>query len=147
MTERTLCGREATDFTLSVCENCIQMNKCSGLAYHRLRVTVIARDRVCQDCGSAENLQVHHEVRRKVAPSLALSSDNCILLCRDCHQRRHDEAQERYDDSSVWEDSPYYNDEWVLCSECGINYHRGHFKMCYSCWIKQKESGGLEYTW
>lgn len=145
--ERTPCGHKLGEIaSISECEEnrCLQLNRCRR--YHDFREIILARDEKCVDCGATQGLEIHHVLARRVAPSLVLDPENCVTLCRWCHQRRHDEAQARYESSPIDTDSPYSTDEWVLCAVCGVNYHRGRFKTCYSCW-EEKCDGGLAYTW
>ena len=57
-------------------------------AYRKLSREVLARDGWrCQDCGTAQNLQVHH-----LRPRSRLGGDaeeNLITLCAGCHGARH----------------------------------------------------------
>lgn len=47
------------------------------------------RDVVCQECGTSARLTVHHIIPKcKGGPS---TPGNCILLCRDCHRRLHEQ--------------------------------------------------------
>ena len=56
--------------------------------YNVLKNQVLERDGWrCQDCGSAQMLEVHHvNPRSKLGPEI---SDNLITLCFDCHRHRH----------------------------------------------------------
>ncbi len=47
-----------------------------------LRNAVIRRDQCCRQCGSVENLQLHHIVPAGVGED---HIDNLMLLCRRCH--------------------------------------------------------------
>ena len=55
--------------------------------WKEVRNAALARDRVCQDCGSAEHLHVHHiaAVRQFDAPEDAHFLDNLVVLCQTCH--------------------------------------------------------------
>jgi len=57
-------------------------------AYKALRQQVLARDNWrCQNCGAAENLQVHHiQSRSKLGHD---SPENLITLCASCHETLH----------------------------------------------------------
>lgn len=57
-------------------------------SYDALKIQVLDRDGWrCQDCGSAEMLQVHHlNPRSRLGHD---ASENLITLCADCHRRRH----------------------------------------------------------
>ena len=56
--------------------------------YKALKNQVLERDGWrCQDCGSAQMLEVHHiNPRSKLGHD---ASENLIALCVDCHRRRH----------------------------------------------------------
>ncbi len=41
----------------------------------------------CQKCGSLENLQVHHEIKRSQLGNDSL--DNLVTLCARCHMGEH----------------------------------------------------------
>lgn len=66
---------------------------------YRLRkwsVQVRWRDRVCQVCGSREELEAHHLNSKSYFPEQAYDLDNGIALCgnykktgQDCHTRFH----------------------------------------------------------
>lgn len=51
--------------------------------------TVQKRDKVCQICGSENNLQAHHILYRKYYPKLALNINNGMLLCKTHHNETH----------------------------------------------------------
>lgn len=56
--------------------------------YQRLMKRVLERDGYrCQRCGSLENLQVHHRVRRSQQGNDALA--NLVTLCAHCHMKEH----------------------------------------------------------
>lgn len=56
--------------------------------YRRLMKRVLERDRYqCRKCGSLENLQVHHRVRRSQQGHDALG--NLVTLCAYCHMQEH----------------------------------------------------------
>jgi len=57
-------------------------------AYRQLSREVLARDEWrCQDCGTAQNLQVHHLRSRSRLGDDA--EENLITLCVSCHRARH----------------------------------------------------------
>src|SRR5437867_8085969 len=57
-------------------------------AYRLLMKRVLERDRwQCQSCGSVENLQVHHKIRRSQQGDDALR--NLVTLCAYCHLEEH----------------------------------------------------------
>ena len=52
---------------------------------HSLQKLIKRRDVRCQDCGSHNNLEVHHRDRNHFNNS----DDNLILLCKPCHAQEH----------------------------------------------------------
>ena len=56
--------------------------------YRRLMKRVLERDGWrCQRCGSLENLQVHHKMKRSQQGDDAL--ENLVTLCAHCHIAEH----------------------------------------------------------
>ena len=56
--------------------------------YRRLMKRVLERDEWrCQNCGSLENLQVHHQVKRSQLGDDKLA--NLVTLCAYCHMKEH----------------------------------------------------------
>ena len=56
--------------------------------YRRLMKRVLERDDWrCQKCGSLENLQVHHKIKRSQQGRDALV--NLVTLCAYCHMAEH----------------------------------------------------------
>jgi len=56
--------------------------------YRRLREEVLRRDGWrCQNCGTAEDLHVHHQQRRSALGDDA--PENLITMCADCHRAVH----------------------------------------------------------
>jgi 5-methylcytosine-specific restriction endonuclease McrA len=56
--------------------------------YRRLMKLVLERDGWrCQKCGSLENLQVHHKIKRSQQGDDAL--ENLVTLCAYCHTADH----------------------------------------------------------
>jgi len=63
-------------------------------AYQVLRNRVLERDGWrCQNCGAADNLQVHHIERRSQLGSDA--DENLIVLCAKCHALLHSRRRAR----------------------------------------------------
>jgi 5-methylcytosine-specific restriction endonuclease McrA len=58
-------------------------------AWARLRASVLAECPRCEECGSAERLDVHHRVPVRVRPDLRLERGNCVVLCHRHHMRTH----------------------------------------------------------
>ena len=57
-------------------------------AYRRLMKRVLERDGWrCQRCGSLQNLQVHHQIKRSQQGDDALA--NLVTLCAYCHIAEH----------------------------------------------------------
>ena len=50
---------------------------------------IITRDKVCQRCGTAENLCAHHIKTRAEFPELMFDLDNGMCLCTSCHAKEH----------------------------------------------------------
>ena len=62
--------------------------KLGKMVYRRLMKRVLERDGWrCQKCGSLENLQVHHKIRRSQQGDDSL--DNLVTLCAYCHMAEH----------------------------------------------------------
>ena len=61
----------------------------STSAWLDARQKVLDRDRVCQDCGSGEDLHVHHitPVREFADPLESHDLDNLVVLCQYCHPK------------------------------------------------------------
>ena len=56
--------------------------------YQRLMKRVLERDGWrCQKCGTLENLQVHHKIRRSQQGDDCLA--NLVTLCAYCHMAEH----------------------------------------------------------
>lgn len=66
--------------------------------YRRLMKRVLERDGWrCQRCGSLENLQVHHKIRRSQQGNDSLG--NLETLCAYCHMHEH--GQLCYEDAAI----------------------------------------------
>lgn len=61
--------------------------KYAGDRWEQARKAALARDRVCQDCGTSENLHVHHirPVRLFDDYDDAHDLNNLVVLCETCH--------------------------------------------------------------
>jgi len=56
--------------------------------YRRLMKRVLERDGWrCRKCGSLENLQIHHKIKRSQQGNDSL--DNLVTLCAYCHLAEH----------------------------------------------------------
>jgi 5-methylcytosine-specific restriction endonuclease McrA len=57
-------------------------------AYRRIMKRVLERDDWrCQRCGSLENLQIHHQIKRSQMGNDSL--ENLQTLCARCHMAKH----------------------------------------------------------
>ena len=57
-------------------------------AYRRITKRILERDDWrCQKCGSLENLQIHHKIKRSQLGDDALA--NLVTLCARCHMGEH----------------------------------------------------------
>lgn len=61
----------------------------SGAAWRKLRRQVLARSKVCEQCGGPDELHMHHVKAWASYPDLRLDPANIVLLCRDCHYDKH----------------------------------------------------------
>jgi 5-methylcytosine-specific restriction endonuclease McrA len=48
--------------------------------------------KICEDCGSRDDIVAHHVFSFSEFPSLRYDTDNGITLCRTCHKVRHSEV-------------------------------------------------------
>lgn len=65
------------------------------------KLKVLDRDNyTCQMCNSTRELTVHHIITLKEDITLKHSMDNCITLCRTCHDKVH--APERHDRAYIY---------------------------------------------
>ena len=62
-----------------------------SIEYGEFKLKVLARDRVCQCCGSASDLEVHHLFSFKTYNHLGVDVNNAIVLCGKCHRLYHKE--------------------------------------------------------
>lgn len=44
---------------------------------------------ICADCQTRAGIDLHHIKTRGSRPDLKYNLDNLVLLCRKCHQKRH----------------------------------------------------------
>ena len=59
-----------------------------GPHWHSIRRRIVARDKVCQNCGASGKLQVHHKrpFRCFDDPDIANDEANLVALCPPCHR-------------------------------------------------------------
>lgn len=60
----------------------------SSTKWKRARQAALNRDATCTQCGTTQNLQVHHLTSLTEAPELALDLDNLATLCASCHAKQ-----------------------------------------------------------
>ena len=68
--------------------------------WKRKRRQILARDRnACQRCRQqgkyARAVTVHHKRHLKAVPELALTDDNLVSLCAECHEAMHPEKHKK----------------------------------------------------
>lgn len=63
--------------------------KRNNYSYRQWRQHILDRDKVCQKCGSGENLEVHHIKRFSEYPELRQDDSNAVVLCKRCHRELH----------------------------------------------------------
>jgi 5-methylcytosine-specific restriction endonuclease McrA len=54
-----------------------------GHAWRKARAAAIKRDKVCQRCGTGDDLTVHHRKPYRLGGGIRL--DNLVTYCRRCH--------------------------------------------------------------
>jgi 5-methylcytosine-specific restriction endonuclease McrA len=57
--------------------------------YEKWRRHILDRDKICQKCGSSENLHVHHIGQYVDNEWLRLKNMNGVVLCKTCHSLQH----------------------------------------------------------
>lgn len=106
--------------------------------WYKFKKQIFKRDsHICRDCGSKENLRVHHIERATIRPDLFFEEINCLTLCNDCHEKRHQVAQGNY----IYNENGFYDSnpaDMVLC-DCGRFYHETKYRMCYECYLNWKK--------
>jgi 5-methylcytosine-specific restriction protein A len=65
----------------------------TSTAWRKTRTTARNRDQQCTNCGTTNNLTVHHIIPIKQAPHLALHLDNLTTLCRSCHAHKSNQTR------------------------------------------------------
>ena len=58
--------------------------------WQRWRAWFLRRHPLCHDCSPrvVPAVEVHHRKKISEAPELRMDEDNCLALCRPCHNRR-----------------------------------------------------------
>jgi 5-methylcytosine-specific restriction endonuclease McrA len=85
---RTLCGRRGQFYCSDVCRD-ISYKKSPVYGWPILRAEVLARDKLCRDCGVSEATDVHHLKQVVHHPELEFEPSNLLGLCFACHNERH----------------------------------------------------------
>lgn len=76
--------------------------KRNNYAYRSWRGRVLKRDGFrCQQCGSTEDLNVHHIMPFAQYPELRFEVSNGITLCESCHKEHHRKERERGEETDV----------------------------------------------
>lgn len=70
-------------------------SKGRGFGAHRKKILALFNNK-CADCGSSENLQIHHikyvyDKPKKHGSNLEFNINNVLVLCRNCHRKMHSE--------------------------------------------------------
>lgn len=76
------------------------------------RKEILERDNFeCQECKSkglmSKASTVHHIKEYKEFPSLALTDTNLISLCRNCHEEKHPDRLEKFEETN-----PLHEERW-----------------------------------
>lgn len=76
------------------------------------RKEILVRDNFeCQKCKSLGSMRrattVHHIKEYKFFPSLALTDENLISLCRDCHEEEHPDRLKNFE-----KQEPIHGERW-----------------------------------
>ena len=65
-------------------------SKSTGMKPNDWSKAVIARDRVCVDCGVGAPLHAHHIKPKSTHPDLKFDLSNGAAVCPTCHWKRHE---------------------------------------------------------
>ena len=97
----------------------LQSDYWKGYSYSLIK----ERDFTCEDCGrrffnERHKLQVHHLVYRDVNP-WSYSPDEVVVLCEDCHKKRHGIVTEPVQNTS-YSQTPFgeYNKDYSSTADC-----------------------------
>lgn len=90
--------------------------------WREVRQEVLERDdHQCQECGEAENLEVHHLISVRANPYLVADLNNLVTLCKSCHSEARRPRMK------------------IHCTWCGKEMKRKAFSfrcglwLCWSC--------------
>ena len=56
---------------------------------HRAFQKLYPKKKVCELCGTTENITIHHALPRSVFPERMYEATNMVLLCQECHSQFH----------------------------------------------------------
>lgn len=73
----------------------------SSKIYHKFKLNVLKRDKVCQCCGSTQNLHVHHLSPYRYDKSKRADPSNGIVLCAECHAEYHSQYGKSHKNNPV----------------------------------------------
>lgn len=94
-----------------------------------LRNHIVMRDKVCQDCGSDKKLQVHHIDSNPTNNS----ESNLVLLCKECHAKRHRDIGETNLVGLIMANRTYPQVPLRICIVCGKSFKpQNKSKQCCS---------------
>ena len=65
--------------------NEVVINHARSWFIKRAKKVALKRDKVCQVCGTDEELEIHHLYDLSTHPELASDPDNLVATCRTCH--------------------------------------------------------------
>jgi len=106
-----ICGKELPPRRRKYCSDECFRNWLKNIKiqnWTQIRHMVLERDNyTCQDCGSRDNLEVHH-IKPICEGGDEFDPDNCITLCKNCHRRRHRKTSENL---------LFYIDKWIDLSQ------------------------------
>lgn len=63
--------------------------KRNNYRYRKWRESILKRDKICQICGSSQELEVHHIKHFAEYPDLREDDNNAVVLCKICHRELH----------------------------------------------------------
>ena len=69
--------------------------------YHKFKINVLKRDKVCQCCGSTHDLHVHHLSSYRYDKSKRADPSNGIVLCSKCHTEYHSQYGKSHKNNPV----------------------------------------------
>jgi len=73
-------------------------------AYYRQKSRKFLKNK-CEKCGSKKNLTIHHKI--PIERAIIITKENCITLCRECHNKIHGIYRERTQRSQIGSNGKY----------------------------------------